>query len=430
MNKALYRAISLCLSIILTISFSTTVYAYQFNGDGNKITEKLLSAIQKSEDTEKLIIIIRYRDNAPSDEEYNRVRDAIANVIFDSERNNKQDLILSESSADKIHEILITTGFSGATEDIINGVNERLSNPKEWDQAGITRFVRYMLVKSVYQKESDDLITLLGVQKDQVLYQSVLMPEIRLLVTAKEVEKISMNESVLLIDLQDSTVYTPPGSISGDANSDGNLNMKDVLAIRKYIAQIDVSINKQDADANKDGNVDMKDVLYIRQVLVYGNIFSNENDVVDFNVEELVNIRNSTNDIECVPPFSVLKSVEDIRNYFEKVNDVFPKNNYDEEFFSNRILVALRVYDGRINKTCPIPCIYRNENNTGLLVHLRNNIISIPWNAQDVILVSLPVSEMSTIKATYIIQENPVLKAGSLAEIDCYLLVLSDIFYL
>ena len=63
----------------------------------------------------------------------------------------------------------------------------------------------------------------------------------------------------------------------GDANEDKSVDMKDVLAIRKYmIGALDGSINLVLANMQKDFNtqeepiIDMKDVLAIRKFLVYG----------------------------------------------------------------------------------------------------------------------------------------------------------------
>ena len=53
----------------------------------------------------------------------------------------------------------------------------------------------------------------------------------------------------------------------GDANDDGEVNMKDVLLMRKFLANIPVTVNKKTADANGDGDVNMKDVLMVRKYL-------------------------------------------------------------------------------------------------------------------------------------------------------------------
>lgn len=62
----------------------------------------------------------------------------------------------------------------------------------------------------------------------------------------------------------------PIGSTTpGDANDDNDVNMKDVLTIRKYIANLigEGDLNLDNADFNGDGSVDMKDVLLIRKLI-------------------------------------------------------------------------------------------------------------------------------------------------------------------
>ncbi len=66
----------------------------------------------------------------------------------------------------------------------------------------------------------------------------------------------------------DPTKTNPSETVFGDANGDGAVNMKDVLAVRKFLAGMDVSAFDQSAaDANGDGAVNMKDVLAMRKYL-------------------------------------------------------------------------------------------------------------------------------------------------------------------
>ncbi len=53
--------------------------------------------------------------------------------------------------------------------------------------------------------------------------------------------------------------------VYGDANTDGAVNMKDVLTIRKYVAGLSAEIDLTAADTNGDGAVNMKDVLTVRK---------------------------------------------------------------------------------------------------------------------------------------------------------------------
>ncbi|MCQ2405374.1 MAG: dockerin type I repeat-containing protein, partial [Clostridia bacterium] len=58
-----------------------------------------------------------------------------------------------------------------------------------------------------------------------------------------------------------------PAAMSGDANGDGVRNLKDVLALRKALADGTESALSAGADCNGDGEVNMKDVLMLRQHL-------------------------------------------------------------------------------------------------------------------------------------------------------------------
>ena len=66
--------------------------------------------------------------------------------------------------------------------------------------------------------------------------------------------------------------------LRGDAYHDGVINMKDVLAVRQYLADIPTDIDLAAADANGDGAVNMKDVLKLRKMIAAG-----DRDIFDLN---------------------------------------------------------------------------------------------------------------------------------------------------
>lgn len=59
------------------------------------------------------------------------------------------------------------------------------------------------------------------------------------------------------------------GFLLGDATDDGSINLKDVLAVRKYVANIggEKNINKTAADVDSNGTINMKDILTIRKAV-------------------------------------------------------------------------------------------------------------------------------------------------------------------
>ena len=72
----------------------------------------------------------------------------------------------------------------------------------------------------------------------------------------------------------------------GDANGDSTIDGKDILYIRKYLANFnyDTGVSNVEigagADANGDGNIDGKDILIIRKYLANYNFDTGESSVV------------------------------------------------------------------------------------------------------------------------------------------------------
>jgi len=63
----------------------------------------------------------------------------------------------------------------------------------------------------------------------------------------------------------------PNENVLGDANGDGEISVKDVALLRRYVSRsYGDTINEQLADVNKDNAVDVKDVVIIRRYLAGG----------------------------------------------------------------------------------------------------------------------------------------------------------------
>ncbi|MBQ6945699.1 MAG: bacterial Ig-like domain-containing protein [Ruminococcus sp.] len=66
-------------------------------------------------------------------------------------------------------------------------------------------------------------------------------------------------------------IETSDEKVSGDANNDGAIDLKDVVIIRRYVAGgWDVEIDASNADVNADNTVDLKDVVLIRRYIAGG----------------------------------------------------------------------------------------------------------------------------------------------------------------
>ena len=72
-------------------------------------------------------------------------------------------------------------------------------------------------------------------------------------------------------DVMHINLHTDVRMTYGDANRDNNVDMKDVLLIRKFVAHLitEQDINFPAADVNFDGSVDMKDVLLVRKFIAH-----------------------------------------------------------------------------------------------------------------------------------------------------------------
>ena len=76
-------------------------------------------------------------------------------------------------------------------------------------------------------------------------------------------------------DLNDIPYQVVNGTVTiktiGDSNGDGEISVKDVVTIRRFIADgYEVGINKNAADVNKDGGVNVKDVVILRRFISGG----------------------------------------------------------------------------------------------------------------------------------------------------------------
>ncbi len=92
---------------------------------------------------------------------------------------------------------------------------------------------------------------------------------------------ITIREFALVAPESDVTSQTsnPEDVFKGDVTGDDSIDMKDVLMLRKYIAQMDADIVAANSDVNSDGNIDMKDVLMIRKYIAH--IISSFDDIPD-----------------------------------------------------------------------------------------------------------------------------------------------------
>ena len=192
----------------------------------------------------------------------------------------------------------------------------------------------------------------------------------------------------------------------GDANADGVINLKDVLVLRKYLADIPVEIDLVGADMTRDNTVNMKDVLALRQILAYGNIYGEQNPL-DYTLEERVEWIG-VGEVENFPEAAILRSPADVKALFTKSEKGKPQNTYDDAFFAEKFLVALRVNNGYIDLENPVSGVFKGEAGS-LVIHTNNYWAVSPWEVQDALLISLPLSELDTFHTVYEVRRTPQL---------------------
>lgn len=86
------------------------------------------------------------------------------------------------------------------------------------------------------------------------------------------VEGTTITGSVTVISTVDGTEISKDNSRTpGDVNGDGEINVKDVVVVRRYIAGgWNSTIDESSADVNGDGEVNVKDVVLIRRYIAEG----------------------------------------------------------------------------------------------------------------------------------------------------------------
>ena len=67
--------------------------------------------------------------------------------------------------------------------------------------------------------------------------------------------------------------HTPTGACYGDINSDDNINLLDLVALRKYLAKWKVTIDEVAANVNGDKTVNLLDLIMLRKHLAKWDVY-------------------------------------------------------------------------------------------------------------------------------------------------------------
>ena len=141
----------------------------------------------------------------------------------------------------------------------------------------------------------------------------------------------------------------------GDANGDGVINLKDVLVLRKYLAEMPVEIDLVGADMTRDNTVNMKDVLALRLRIAYEKDAGE--DEVNFTMLEDVNFGDlgqldpslKVFDMMMKQPFTIRNTVDlELVNSYTTL-DTIDETKYNDAFFAdNALLVIPHITDTKI----------------------------------------------------------------------------------
>ena len=69
------------------------------------------------------------------------------------------------------------------------------------------------------------------------------------------------------LDEVNSPTELDEASILGDVNADGEVDIFDLVRLRKYLAGVDVALNESAADVNEDNEIDIFDLVRLRKSL-------------------------------------------------------------------------------------------------------------------------------------------------------------------
>lgn len=400
---------------------------YYFPGDESKVTSALLTVLADTADDFMLSIYLWYQEP----EAIENVQQ-VAHVIASDVSRALADK--TPVSYDGMRERLCDAGLGEFADEVIPKIEALIDEYADFSAEKIVTEVYIMAERWLYMcvnnQASAELMADLGVDPEQVSFQSQLAPMWTLTATAADIARFTMDERVTAVDLYRESHYVeaPDSILLGDANNDGVVNLKDVLTVRKFLIDFPIYIRQTEADVNHDNALNMKDVLALRQIVLYGNVYA-RTDSVPYVLEEFVtSVGGSEEFCATFPKAAILRSSAEVDAYFAKTEGgnlfsgtttpVSPKNTYDDAFFADKFLVALRVDDQDIDYTTPISGVYRVKDGS-LVLHSQSNWAYSPWTAQDVALISLPRELLGSFSTVYEIRRIPMLNDFSL-EIEGY----------
>ncbi len=184
----------------------------------------------------------------------------------------------------------------------------------------------------------------------------------------------------------------------GDANGDGVINLKDVLVLRKYLAEMPVEIDLVGADMTRDNAVNMKDVLALRLRIAYEKDAGE--DEVEFTMLEDANLGDlgfspEVFDMIMKQPFIIRNTVDlELVNSYNAL-DTMDETKYNDAFFAdNALLVIPHITDTKIETLAALERLSDDS------VYLRYDLSGLapPWNNVSLQLVKISAQDGAAFK--------------------------------
>lgn len=88
-----------------------------------------------------------------------------------------------------------------------------------------------------------------------------------MILTVKKNLSIVIIVSLIISSLALISVNAAIEWLAGDTNSDGAVNMKDIVLLQQYLNKWDVTIDESVTDVNEDSAINMKDIVLLQQFL-------------------------------------------------------------------------------------------------------------------------------------------------------------------
>ena len=212
-------------------------------------------------------LILYGEDSSVFDNVYDIARQAVERQLIAEANQSAMEAVLKQTEDD-------LAAANEAIDELNATITDKDATIAEKQAALDTATEQLNAAKADLEKAKADIAALEGTVSEQAEALDALKAEYNEAAqTVKDLQaEVERLKALLEEKPTDPTTTDPTATgadeaVLGDANGDGAVNMKDVLVLRKQLAEMNPEINMTNADCNGDGDVNMKDVLMLRKYL-------------------------------------------------------------------------------------------------------------------------------------------------------------------